>query len=130
MGQRRRQSHSPAFFVLITDYSHSLYHLLCSPTLLRAPLQSSSGSSKSQPNTSSDFNFQLPRIIIVSKMQTTVFALIFALFARVAFAIPPACLLHAVNTADAPGDLSAVCGDGATDVQPYMASNCGDFEEA
>ena len=62
-------------------------------------------------------------------MQTTVFALFFALFARVAFAIPPACLLHAVNTADAPGDFSAVCGDGATDVQSYMASNCGDSEE-
>lgn len=62
-------------------------------------------------------------------MQTTVLALVFALFARIAFAVPPACLLHAVNTADEPGDMSAVCGDGATDIQSYMASNCGGSED-
>ena len=61
-------------------------------------------------------------------MQTTFFALFLALFARIALAVPPACLLHAVNTADAPGDMSAVCGDGATDVQSYMAGNCGNME--
>jgi len=62
-------------------------------------------------------------------MQTTLLTLFFALFARLAFAIPPACLLHAVNTADAPGDLSVVCGDSATDIQSYMASNCGNFQD-
>jgi len=62
-------------------------------------------------------------------MQTAFLTLLFALFARIAFALPPACLLHAVNTADAPGDLSAVCGDGAEDIQSYMASNCGNFQD-
>jgi len=62
-------------------------------------------------------------------MQTTIFTLFFAIFAHLAFALPPACLLHAVNTADAPGDLSAVCGDSATDIQSYMASNCGNFQD-
>lgn len=62
-------------------------------------------------------------------MQTAIFTLFFAFFARFTFAMPPGCLLHAVNTADAPGDMSAVCGDGAQDIQSHMASNCGDFEE-
>lgn len=58
-------------------------------------------------------------------MKTTFFVTALALAARVAFAIPPACLLHAVNTQQNPADLGAVCGKNATSVQSYMASNCG-----
>lgn len=62
-------------------------------------------------------------------MRTTFFVSLVAFFASVAFAIPPGCLLHAVNTQDEPSDLSAVCGDGALKVQSYMADNCGNYEE-
>lgn len=58
-------------------------------------------------------------------MKTILFSVLFAFLARLAFAIPPACLLHAVNTQDEPADLSAVCGDGALNVQSYMYDNCG-----
>ncbi|EXJ86030.1 hypothetical protein A1O1_06399 [Capronia coronata CBS 617.96] len=47
-------------------------------------------------------------------------------FAVCVFAdVPPACLLSAVNTQDDPGDLAAVCGKEATDVQKAIASICG-----
>ena len=61
-------------------------------------------------------------------MKTIIFATLLAFIAQIAFAIPPACLLHAVNTQNEPGDLSAVCGNGALTVQSYMAQNCGNFE--
>lgn len=38
--------------------------------------------------------------------------------------LPPACLLSAVNTQDEPSDLSAICGNEATDVQSAIASLC------
>lgn len=68
---------------------------------------------------------------------STAFAL-FAVAAQVAVAAPPACLLAAVNTADDPSDMKAVCDSGAAGVKKYMSSNCGDnldaansaFEEA
>lgn len=48
-----------------------------------------------------------------------------ALVARFVYAqVPPACLLSAVNTQDEPGDLAAVCGDDAEDVQVAIASLC------
>ena len=58
-------------------------------------------------------------------MKTILFTILLAFIVQLAFAIPPACLLHAVNTQDEPGDLSAVCGSGALTVQSYMADNCG-----
>lgn len=62
-------------------------------------------------------------------MRTAIFVTIVAIFARFSFAVPPGCLLHAVNTQDEPSDLSAICGDGALDVQSYMADNCGKYED-
>lgn len=63
-------------------------------------------------------------------MQTTLFTILIAIFARIAYAaIPPACLLHGVNTQDEPSDLSAVCGNGATKVQSFLAQNCGNYEQ-
>lgn len=60
------------------------------------------------------------------EMRTSFIITILAAFAaQLALAIPPACLLHAVNTQDEPSDLSAICGDGAQSVQSYMAQNCG-----
>jgi len=40
-------------------------------------------------------------------------------------AMPPACLLAAVNTQPNPANLTAVCGSGATNVQKAIASMCG-----
>ena len=62
-------------------------------------------------------------------MRVTILLPILALAARV-IAMPPACLLHAVNTQDEPSDLDAVCGDEAGDVQEAIASLCGDSESA
>lgn len=62
-------------------------------------------------------------------MKTVLFSLLFAFIAQLAFAIPPACLLHAVNTQDEPGDLNSVCGNGALTVQSHMAINCGKWEQ-
>ena len=61
-------------------------------------------------------------------MKTLIFSLLLTLLARLSVAIPPACLLHAVNTQNEPGDMGAVCGDGALTVQSYMAANCGNYE--
>lgn len=62
-------------------------------------------------------------------MRTVIFTVLFAFIAQLAFAIPPACLLHAVNTQDEPGDLNSVCGHGALTVQSHMAVNCGKWEQ-
>jgi hypothetical protein len=43
---------------------------------------------------------------------------------------PPACLLQAVNTQEQPGNLTAVCGKEATDVQKAIASMCSSSESA
>lgn len=58
---------------------------------------------------------------------TTVLAL-FSVAAQVAVAAPPACLLAAVNTADDPADMAAVCKNG--DVKSYLSSKCGDNADA
>lgn len=47
-------------------------------------------------------------------------------FAVRVLAVPPACLLAAVNTQDEPSDLDAICGDDAQDVQEAIVSLCGD----
>lgn len=62
-------------------------------------------------------------------MKTVLLSLLFAFIAQIALAIPPACLLHAVNTQEEPGDFDAVCGDGALTVQAHMAQNCGNYEQ-
>jgi len=48
-----------------------------------------------------------------------------AFVAQLVLAIPPACLLQAVNTQDEPTDMSAICGNNAKSLQSYMAQNCG-----
>jgi hypothetical protein len=63
-----------------------------------------------------------------SSIQLQVLAL-FALSARV-LAVPPACLLNAVNEQDEPSDLSAICGSEAETVQQAIVDMCGDNEEA
>lgn len=62
-------------------------------------------------------------------MRALLLSLILAYIAQLTTAIPPGCLLHAVNTQNQPGDMSAVCGDGALTVQAHMANNCGSIEE-
>jgi len=58
-------------------------------------------------------------------MKTTIILSVLASLTVKVFAdLPPACLLNAVNTQDSPGDLSAVCGDEAQDVQSAIASMC------
>jgi len=58
-------------------------------------------------------------------MKTSVVLSLLALSVRV-LAIPPACLLDAVNTQDEPSDLAAICGNESKDVQQAIASLCGD----
>jgi len=58
-------------------------------------------------------------------MKTSIILPLLALSVRV-FAVPPACLLNAVNTQDEPSDLGAICGKDAEDVQGAIASLCGD----
>lgn len=62
-------------------------------------------------------------------MRALLLTVILAFIAQLTTAIPPGCLLHAVNTQNQPGDMSAVCGDGALTVQAHMANNCGSVEE-
>ncbi|KIV88479.1 hypothetical protein PV10_08162 [Exophiala mesophila] len=57
-------------------------------------------------------------------MKTTLLFSTLALAVRVFAAVPPACLLNAVNTQDLPGDLDAVCGDDALEIQEAIASLC------
>lgn len=57
-------------------------------------------------------------------MKTTLLFSVLALAVRVFAAVPPACLLSAVNIQDAPGDLDAVCGDEALEIQEAIASMC------
>lgn len=60
-------------------------------------------------------------------MRSTILVTVLAVSARaVLAALPPACLLQAVNTQDEPSDLKAICGDSPTDVQQAIASMCGD----
>jgi hypothetical protein len=58
-------------------------------------------------------------------MKTSIILPLLALSVRV-LAIPPACLLSAVNTQDEPSNLRAICGDEANEVQEAIASLCGD----
>ena len=58
-------------------------------------------------------------------MKTSIIIPLLALSVRV-LAIPPACLLDAVNTQDEPSDLGAICGNDSKDVQAAIASLCGD----
>lgn len=58
-------------------------------------------------------------------MKTSIILPLLALSVRV-LAIPPACLLDAVNTQEEPSDLSAICGNDAEEVQGAIASLCGD----
>lgn len=64
-------------------------------------------------------------------MKTTLLLPLLALAVRVFAAVPPACLLSAVNTQDEPGDLGAVCGNDALEVQEAIVSLCtGDYVAA
>ena len=58
-------------------------------------------------------------------MKTAIVLPLLALSVRV-LAVPPACLLDAVNTQDEPSDLGAICGNDSQDVQEAIASLCGD----
>lgn len=62
-------------------------------------------------------------------MRSIFFKFIFSFLAGLALAIPPACLIHGVNTQEDPADLSSVCGNGAKTVQKYLASNCGQQQD-
>lgn len=57
-------------------------------------------------------------------MKTTLLFSTLVLAVRVFAAVPPACLLNAVNTQDLPGDLDAICGDDALEIQGAIASLC------
>ena len=57
-------------------------------------------------------------------MKSSIILPLLALAGRV-LAVPPACLLDAVNTQDEPSDLSAICGADHKDVQQAIASLCG-----
>jgi len=61
-------------------------------------------------------------------MKTSIILPLLALSVRV-LAVPPACLLNAVNTQDDPSDLSAICGSEAQDVQAAIASGCGNNQK-
>lgn len=50
--------------------------------------------------------------------------------ARLVVAIPPACLLGAVNTQPNPADLSSICGPNADDVMSEIEALCGNEVEA
>lgn len=63
-------------------------------------------------------------------MKLTVTVVLTTSLSNLTLAATPGCLLQAVNTQTEPSDLSAVCGNGARDVQAYIAKNCGDFEDA
>lgn len=62
-------------------------------------------------------------------MRTSIVLPLLALSVRV-LAIPPACLLNAVNTQDEPSDLEAICGSDAEDVQQAIVDLCGDSQSA
>lgn len=62
-------------------------------------------------------------------MRRLLFTICLTFLSQLVTALPPGCLLQAVNTQNQPGDLSAVCGDGALIVQSYMAGNCGTAAE-
>lgn len=55
---------------------------------------------------------------------TVVLALV-AIAARLAVALPPACLLGAVNSQPNPADLESICGDKASEVQSQIEDLCG-----
>ena len=61
-------------------------------------------------------------------MKTSIILPLLALSVRV-LAVPPACLLNAVNTQDDPSDLGAVCGKEAQSVQEAIASLCGNNQK-
>lgn len=63
-------------------------------------------------------------------MRNTLLVILVTFLANLALAVTPGCLLQAVNTQTEPGDLSAVCGNGAKEIQAYIAGNCGAFEES
>ncbi|KAL9068863.1 MAG: hypothetical protein Q9157_006367 [Trypethelium eluteriae] len=55
-------------------------------------------------------------------------SLVFALFAasaQVAFAVPPSCLLDAINTQPNSADLKSICGKNAGAVKSAITSGCG-----
>jgi hypothetical protein len=58
---------------------------------------------------------------------TTLLALVATLTTFV-HAIPPACVIAAVNTQTNPHDVASVCR--ASDVQDYITKNCGGAQEA
>lgn len=62
-------------------------------------------------------------------MRSFLFTFVLTILAGLVLAIPPACLIHGVNTQEDPADLGSVCGNGAKTVQKYLASNCGQFQD-
>ncbi|KAF2100701.1 hypothetical protein NA57DRAFT_74299 [Rhizodiscina lignyota] len=52
-----------------------------------------------------------------------------ALF-QIAAAIPPACLLGALNSQQNLGDIKGICSNGASDIQKGIAQLCGDNSDA
>lgn len=49
---------------------------------------------------------------------------------HVVTAVPPACLISAVNTQDDPHDIEAVCsGDAAQEVAKAISTNCDDVQD-
>ncbi|CAF9931920.1 MAG: hypothetical protein HETSPECPRED_008217 [Heterodermia speciosa] len=58
-------------------------------------------------------------------LKSTIALALLPVLAQLAVAVPPACLLAAVNTEDAPADLPTVCGPDAPKVKSQIKSLCG-----
>jgi len=58
--------------------------------------------------------------------KSAIFIAILALFNVVAAAVPPGCLLGAINTQDDPSDLKAICGSDSDKVQREIVKACDD----
>ncbi|MCJ1361587.1 hypothetical protein MMC16_000687 [Acarospora aff. strigata] len=63
--------------------------------------------------------------------KSTLFFALFAVSTRLAVAaVPPACLLAAVNTQPNPADLNTICGSDASKVQGQISKLCGSNTDA
>lgn len=102
-----------------------LLTLLCSPQSLFS----------TRPSSPHSFRLTIPtRVPTTQKrirtrteaftMKSTIIFTLLTLSSSIIAATPPACLLEAVNTEQAPGNLSVVCGSDASKVQSAIASMC------
>ncbi|KAL9604971.1 MAG: hypothetical protein Q9219_000159 [cf. Caloplaca sp. 3 TL-2023] len=62
--------------------------------------------------------------------KSALFLAIFAASTQIVAALPPACLLAAVNTESDPADLPTICGSHASKVTAQIKQLCGDNTDA